>query len=66
MHLLNREQVNFVSDTEKSGPVALNDGQQAGHLSNNHGLVGHRIGYELLRRPMAPAFGAASQSAVNA
>ena len=41
-HLLNQECVNFVVGAEMGGPVAVNDGQQAGHLSK-HGLVSHRI-----------------------
>jgi hypothetical protein len=41
-HLLNRRRVNFITSAEMSGPVAVNDRQQAGHLAK-HGLIGHRI-----------------------
>ena len=39
-HAVNGERVNLVARAEMSGPVALNDRQQAGHLGE-HGLVGH-------------------------
>ena len=32
-HLVNRRRVNFLSNAEMGAPVALNDRQQAGHLS---------------------------------
>jgi len=41
-HLVNGERVDLVARAEMSGPVALNDRQQAGHLGE-HGLVGHRM-----------------------
>jgi hypothetical protein len=41
-HLVNSERVNLVAGVEMSGPVALNDRQQAGHLGE-HRLVGHRM-----------------------
>ena len=41
-HLVNGERVNLVAGAEMSGPVTLNDRQQAGHLGE-YGLVGHRM-----------------------
>jgi hypothetical protein len=48
MHLLDRKRVNFPSDAKMRGPVALNEGQQTGHLGKQ-GLVGHSANFFMVR-----------------
>lgn len=52
-HLLNRKRINFVASAEMGAPVALNDGQQTGHLGK-HRLVGHSIGISFSKALTCP------------